>query len=302
MSWQVANRIASVAAAQAHGDLDVDPADTPIQVSTAIDRAGLRLMWQELTGLFGVYVADGGGVLINEKLTHAARRHTAAHELGHHRLQHPTTQDPDSDGGDPLGLAAAEHRRQPNERAAEAFAAWFLMPRRGVRATLAGLGLSEVHTAMQAYQLSLHLGTAYAATVRQLVSLRLIGQMTGRRWGDIAPSRFKRALAGDLIDSTRDADVWHLGRGTERTLYTSPGDLLVIPHDDEVRNATGSLGTAGRTEDGGTVLRCEKPEEGQIDTAFIETGRAMITVVTEPRPHGIYHRSPASPTATGISL
>ncbi|MGO4613005.1 ImmA/IrrE family metallo-endopeptidase [Nocardia sp. 2YAB30] len=302
MSWQVANRIASVAAAQAHGDLDVDPTDTPIQVAAAIDRAGLCLMWQELAGLSGVYLADQRGVLINETLTRAVRRHTAAHELGHHRLKHSTTADPDSDDADPLGLAPAEHRRQPNEQAAEAFAAWFLMPHRGVRATLASLGLSGLATPVQAYQLSLHLGTTYAATVRQLVALRLVGQMSAREWAKIAPGKFKRALAGELIESTRDADVWHLGRGSERALYASPGDLLIVPRPHRVCSIAGPVETAGRTEGGDTVLRCEKPEEGHTGTAVIETSSAAITVVPEPHPHGIYLRSTASPISTGISL
>ncbi|MBF6169189.1 ImmA/IrrE family metallo-endopeptidase [Streptomyces gardneri] len=302
MSWQVANRIASVAAAQAHGELGVDPTDTPIQVSPAIDSAGLRLMWQELDGLSGLYLAsrEGGGVLVSEKLTRAARRHTAAHELGHHRLRHPTTADPDGDIGDPLGLPPDQHRRLPNERAAEAFAAWFLMPHRGVRAVMSSLGLTDVSSAMQVYQLSLHLGTTYMATIRQLTLLRLISQTTARSWSVIVPGTLKRALAGALLESTRDADVWHLERGAERVLYTSPGDLLILPQRHRVRDITGPVEAAGHIR-GNTAVRCGVPEDGRPGTAVIQTSGVAITVVVEPHPHGLYLGSTSSPISIGLS-
>jgi len=45
LSWQVANRIASIAATQAHDELGIDTTVAPIDVAAAIARAGVELMY-----------------------------------------------------------------------------------------------------------------------------------------------------------------------------------------------------------------------------------------------------------------
>jgi hypothetical protein len=96
MSWATAHRVAHIAAVHAHHDLGMAPGQFPVPVETAITTAGLPLHWQPLGQLFGIYlqVQDKLGILVNERLTRSARRHTAAHELGHHRFRHATGSTP----------------------------------------------------------------------------------------------------------------------------------------------------------------------------------------------------------------
>ncbi|MBF6127837.1 ImmA/IrrE family metallo-endopeptidase [Nocardia brasiliensis] len=288
VSWRVANTVAAIAAAQALGDLEVDPRRTPIQIAPAISQCELPLIWRPLPRLFGVYLDNPGqdrGILVNNGLTRAVRRHTAAHELGHHRLGHETTLDFGLDA-DPVHDRADDPRQSSKEKAAEAFAAWFLMPRRGVLTTMRELGLPRITAAAQVYQLALHLGTSYAATVRHLATLRLISATEERAWSKIAPATFKRAMTGDLLDTTRDVDTWHLGRGHRRVLYTSPGDLLIVPAPQEITRIEGAVNPIEQTPAGAAVLRCGTPDEDS-DPARIYTASGAITVVVEPRPYGL---------------
>ena len=101
----------------------------------------------------------GPGILINNGLPPAAQRQTAGHELGHHRFQHGTRVDVD--------LEAPLDRRTvwtDEEKQAEAFASWFLMPRKAVRTALAHLGLERPKEPEDVYQLSLLLGTPYSSS------------------------------------------------------------------------------------------------------------------------------------------
>lgn len=288
MTWQVANRIASIAATQAHGDLEIDSRSLPIQVSDAINGADVTLMWQQMPALFGVYIrgcGDRPGILVNSKMTRSARRHTAAHELGHHRLGHASSYE----SGSNIGSSCDPHQRSrawsPSEQAAEAFASWFLMPRLGVIALLNDLEIPRLSNASQVYQLSLHMGTAYASTVRHLQSLRLISRQNSQDWARISPSILKRKIDGDLLGSTRDVDVWHLGRGASRTLHTSPLDLIYVPSASSDIRLEGGL--RFEVEDANhTFVRCDESDE--VEYGRIITDRATTGIVIECRPQGLF--------------
>ncbi|AYF78516.1 ImmA/IrrE family metallo-endopeptidase [Nocardia yunnanensis] len=287
MSWHMANRVAAIAAAHAHDAFEVDPTRTPIQVAPAIARAELPLMWQPMPSLFGAYVANPGepaGILVNNRLSRTVRRHTAAHELGHHWLGHTTSLDLGVDADSEHQPNVVGHRNTPAEKAAEAFAAWFLMPRRGVATTMKQLQLAGIESADQAYQLALHLGTSFLATVRQLASLRLITAEQARAWSRIAPATIKRRLIGELLDTTRDVDVWHLGRGRGRVIHASPADMLIVPTRDGLEAIEGPMTIKARTTRG-VVLTGSSVEAPA--TALIHTCDDVITVVIEPRPHGL---------------
>jgi hypothetical protein len=150
-TWLEANRLANLAAAQAHGDLGVDTSAPPIDVYSAIGAAGVVLMWRPLPRQFGAYVAEPGsraGILINNGLQPAAQRQTAGHELGHHRFRHGTQVDTNLEA--PLAQRTVW---TAEEKEAEAFSAWFLMPRKAVRMALARLGLERPHAPEDVYQL-----------------------------------------------------------------------------------------------------------------------------------------------------
>ena len=185
-------------------------------------------MWRQMPRQFGAYVNDPGsrpGILINNGLPHAAQRQTAGHELGHHWWKHGTREDGDLD---PPG-----DRRPPwppEEKLAESFAAWFLMPRKAAVAALDRLGIRELRSPADAYLLSLLLGTPYRATVRHLPNIRLASPARAADWIKVPPNVIKDRLdQADDAPASRKPDVWVLGPRFDGAQFTvHPGDRIVI--------------------------------------------------------------------------
>jgi Zn-dependent peptidase ImmA (M78 family) len=224
-----------LAAAQAHGDYGIDSATWPVDIYDAIYTAGAVTIWRQMPRQFGAYINEPGsrpGILINNGLPHAAQRQTAGHELGHHWWKHGTRQDGDLD---PPG-----DRRPPwppEEKQAESFAAWFLMPRKVAVAALSRLGISEIRSPADAYQLSLLLGTPYRALVRHLPNIRLVSAAKAAQWVKVPPNVIKDRLdqAADA-PASRKPDVWVVGpRFDGAELTVRPGDRIVITSPDGSR-------------------------------------------------------------------
>ncbi len=240
LTWADAHRIANIAAAQAHHDLGMDPSVPPIDVVSALAVDNVPLMWRPMPRLFGAYLSSANsrpGVLVNSAIPIGARRHTAAHELGHHRLRHSATID---DGAclhvDPLetamvALTQGRPRWTDQEKTAEAFAAWFLMPRRAVIAAMRLLGIARLETAAHVYQLSLILGTSYRSTARHLPNLRLASQNRARNWMTEVPGRIKAHLDPTRTRQGRGtSDVWTVDhRFNSAEISLQHGDQLVAP-------------------------------------------------------------------------
>jgi len=227
-TWHEANQLANLAAAQAHGDFGIDTSMPPVDVYKAIGDAGAVLMWRPMPRQFGAYVAEPGsrpGILINNGLPPAAQRQTAGHELGHHRFRHGTRIDANLEA--PLAQRTVW---TAEEKEAEAFAAWFLMPRKAVRTALARLGLERPQEPEEVYQLSLMLGTPYLSTARHLPSLRLASPQMVNRWAATSPSVIKARLdAAAESPPSRRPDVWlisDLFAETQITVHV--GDRLVV--------------------------------------------------------------------------
>ncbi|EUA49319.1 hypothetical protein I543_1167 [Mycobacteroides abscessus 21] len=261
----------------------------PIDIASAIATAGVELMYRPLPALFGAYLGDMPvkGILVNNRMTRAVRRHTAAHELGHHRLGHGTVYDAGAtdDSTAPITVASGSPSM---ERTAEAFATWFLMPLRAVRTALRACGFSPPLSAAQVYQLSLRLGTTYTATARHLVSLRLAEQQQSREWAAIPPGRLKRQLAGEALGSTRDVDVWDLSEtpAGSAPLVASPGDVLIVPAQHGTPTAEDGLIELGDAGAGRWALQCD-PAATASQTA-VDTPSGPITVRVAPRPVGSF--------------
>jgi len=221
LTWLAAHQVANMAAAKAHAALAVNLSEVQVNVVDAIRASGAQLMWQPIPRIFGAYVNEVDsrpGILINSALPHAARRYTAAHELGHHVLSHTTTVDDGSTIDTVLREelyampGAARRRAWPDqEKLAEAFAAWFLMPRRVVGSALSVLGLSRPRSDLDVYRLSLLLGTSYRTTVRHLPNIKLAHGSNSASWARTGPARLKAQLdAGFSPPASRSTDVWLL--------------------------------------------------------------------------------------------
>lgn len=305
-TWQQANKVAHVAAAQAHGALKVDLSEPRVDVEAAISRADLELIWRPMPRLFGLYVNEPDaavGILVNSGLPRGARRHTAAHELGHHLLRHTTTVDDrstiDIGGGaiDSLPGNGAPRHWTYQEMGAEAFAAWFLMPRRVVAAALLTLGRDRPESALDVYRLSVILGTSYATTLRHLPNLKLASPRDTNAWLKVPPGRLKMRLdRGVEQPADRRRDVFVVGAplsGGVR-VHAETGDRLVLPGVTEAQvHAPAWLAVAGTTAEAefadGVVLDVVDLAEPHTGLLTVDAGvDAGLTVMVEagPQPAG----------------
>ncbi len=292
MSWQTAHRVAAIAATQAHDGLGIDPCAIPVAVAPAIHRAGVVLLYRPLPTLFGAYLTGrdiATGILVNNRLTRAVRRHSAAHELGHHRLGHQCTLD--SGALEDSGESLRDTRRggwPDHEKTAEAFAAWFLMPRRAVHAVLADMGVAAPTGAEQIYQLALRLGTSYAATVRHLATLKMISRPRAQQLGSISPGVIKRRLASQDLSSTRDVEVWDLSLAPRHTpaAVASSGDLLLVP-GTELQNSAGPVEDIGVNAQSSRLLVCTEPTTLEAPVS-VATESGSYSLLVQSRPAGLY--------------
>lgn len=226
ITWTDAHQRAAVLASQVHADLNID-LTKPVDVFAAAEQLGLVLAFTDLGPTSGIYIPGerSSGILIHSSHPRTRQRYTAGHELGHHMFGHALERDIDLEG---------ELRRNmqgfpDHEKEAEAFGAWFLMPRRLMRAGLVELGIDAVSSPFDVYSLSLWLGTSYTATARQLGTTRLITNAKANRWAQIAPKFLKSALAGSHAPDDLRNDVWWLDAEMGvRHIEARPGDRLVV--------------------------------------------------------------------------
>jgi Zn-dependent peptidase ImmA (M78 family) len=226
VNWAVAHRIAGIAAAQAHRDLGIDRTRY-VPVHQALKRADLVGMAQPMPRLFGVYLSPadkGPAVLLNANLNIVTQRHTAAHELGHHQLRHRSAADDDLSPA----LRWGNGSWPDEEKTAEAFAAWFLMPRPAVLAGLDRICQGQPTSPEHVYQLARELGTSYTGTVRQMQNLRLLGADRARQWAKISPAALRSSLAGGT-SLPADAHVHVVTAASHlQQVHADVGDVLIV--------------------------------------------------------------------------
>ena len=247
MTWRQAQSAAMLAAAQAHGDLGVSRRDLFVEVVAALAASGVpHLMWRPMGALFGAYLKQPGapaGVLVNNGIPLAARRMTVAHELGHHRFGHATSLDDERLAGGSGGRRAGRWTDQ--EKLAESFAMWFLMPPMAVQAAveLVTGGAPRLSAPEQAYQVSLLMGVPYRTLVRHLPAVRQVSPATAKAWASVQPGRLKaRAGAGFVAPDTGRSDVFVVGPAYDRVgLVVKEGDRLVFQAPPVVEPGTGEV-------------------------------------------------------------
>lgn len=239
-TWVDAHARAAVLASQLHAELDID-LEAPIDVFGAVQRLGIVLAFSDLGDTSGLYLPSGPhqrspGILLNSQHPRSRQRYTAGHELGHHAFRHRLEIDGDLEDRLERSLEGGTLERwTDNEKEAEAFGAWFLMPRRLLRVGLARQGLSVPRHPLDVYALSLWLGTSYTATARQLGTTRLIDADTADRWASLAPKRLKAALSSGLQLSSYRNDVWWLDQHADgQPIDLRPGDRVVLSLPEDV--------------------------------------------------------------------
>lgn len=232
ITWGDAHIRAAAAASELQADLNID-LTRPIDVFDAVQRLGLVLAFAPLGRVSGLYLPEKPtpGILLHSGHPRTRQRYTAGHELGHHVFEHAGEVDVDLEEA----LQRGDIDRWPDhEKEAEAFGAWFLMPRRLIREGLRELGIGDKPSdPLDVYALSLWLGTSYTATARQLAAVRLVDYDDSERWARVQPRDVKHALAGEMVPDDLHNDVWWLdARHHRQPIDARPGDRLVITLDE----------------------------------------------------------------------
>ncbi len=234
MNTRQVHLTAMMEAARAHRLLDMDLA-RQIDPFEAIARAGVTVAVVPLNNLSGAYIpaipeTDGRpGILINANHPRTRQRFTAAHELCHHLRDR---QDPMLDG-DTEVLPRSGRPSNDAEAIAEAFAGWFLMPRRLIDTLWVILALPHVPRPEDIYRLSLELGTSYLATTGHLYALGKINRAAWQQLAKLPPKWIKQQLA---VHGPGDSwgDVWLVGDRDRGLRHITPrsGDEIVIELDE----------------------------------------------------------------------
>jgi hypothetical protein len=261
---------------------------------------GIVVRFAPLPRLAGAYVSEPGsrpGILVNTRHPRSKQRYTLAHELGHHVLGHVTSLDTDTELWPDEGMP-------DEERLAESFASWLLMPRSLVNRCCERLAIASPPDEGDVYRLSLCLGASYRATVRHLANLRSLDAGNADRLASVRPQQIKTRLAGDGV-GVGAADVHVVGRReAEVEIMVAAGDIVVVTGNgsDEPKVTTiGPLSSVDRVTlfpDGRAILRVldagpqnpsEPPLAGEIQVDDGEGG-FRVHLAIEPHRYGIAER------------
>jgi Zn-dependent peptidase ImmA (M78 family) len=208
----------------------------PVDVFQLIESEAIVLCFRKLDKLFGAYMPlEKGkeGVLINSEHPLYTQRYTAAHELGHHVMGHlpsidtnlleraPVFDDNTNPGGNPL-----------QEKEADSFASFLLMPRWLIIGHLKDLGWSYAHLRSPAniYQLSLRLGVSFSAACWGLFTHQMLDYNTASKYSKITPKEIKRSLISEEILNTNPwGNVWVINQtSSEVRLLGGAEDFFVF--------------------------------------------------------------------------
>jgi Zn-dependent peptidase ImmA (M78 family)/predicted secreted protein len=218
--------LAMGAAHRAHREFDVDPRSR-VDVFGALRLAGAYVFFRPLKSMCGAYLPSGDNLpalLINSNLPLSVQRYTAAHELGHVFLKHKTLSLDTEDGFVPETRSGTDE----DEVVAEAFAAFFLMPKPLVVNSIKELGVQVEHIAPRdVYLLSLRMGTSFKATINQLQTLKIIRWPLAEKLRALTPKEIKQELNDE--EALGRHDIWLLDEHWNgKRIYPTPMDTIRI--------------------------------------------------------------------------
>jgi Zn-dependent peptidase ImmA (M78 family) len=259
MRWADASSKAMIFARSLHNKYNVSVA-SPVDIFDVVRSAGLVLAFRPMSSkVSATLVREGGiaGIIINANHPLSRQRFSAAHEFGHYEFGHKSV----IDCGEDLfrhGLVLNDQ-----EKLAESFAAWFLMPYPLVLSTVRQLGIIKITTATEVYQISLRLGTSLSATAFQLRNQKFLSPEEFDEIASAIPAKIKRSLLpDDGLVNTRN-DVWMVDEHDNGREYIGrSGDRVVVALDE--------IPTSGRSwiqesqADPTIVLRSDKYESSEV--------------------------------------
>lgn len=226
MNWLHAATAALNASAKAHRHWDV-PTDAWVDVFEVAARQGVFLAFRPLGKLGAAIIAEphtAPGIIVNSNHPLSRQRYSVAHELGHLFFKHPST----LDYTDLLERGRATAKTD-EEKLAESFASWFLMPPDLLDAYTARRGLQRISTPEQVYQLSLFLGTSYESTVHHLRYSRRATSQRADAWLEERPQAIKARLCAGFEPESWRSDVHMLDESDDKTSRLArAGDRVIV--------------------------------------------------------------------------
>jgi Zn-dependent peptidase ImmA (M78 family)/predicted secreted protein len=201
-----------------------------VDVFGMFSRRRLPLMFRPLRGLLGAFIdGEAPGAMVTTQRQLPVQRFTAAHELGHAVLGHkPSIDDEEVLRRTPFGTSA---RYDLQEVQANAFACELLMPQWLLAKHLERQAWSSADLSRPeiVYQLSLRLGTSYAATCHALARYKAITSAAYSRLLETEPKAIKQLLAEPYQPDNWYGDVWLLSERDDGIfLEGSRSDLVVL--------------------------------------------------------------------------
>ncbi len=218
--------LAMGAAHRAQQEFGVDPRSR-VDIFEVLRRAGAYVFFRPLKSMCGAYfpIGDGSpGLLINSNLPLSTQRYTAGHELGHLYLKHKTVSLDREVGFVPELRSGVDE----DEVVAEAFAAFFLMPKPLVVNSMKELAIeAKSIRPRDVYLLSLRMGTSFRATINQLQTLKIIQRPAAAKLRDLKPKEIKQDLNDDQALGRHD--IWVLDEHWNgKEIYPAPEDTIRI--------------------------------------------------------------------------
>lgn len=220
--------IAAREARRKHIELRID-CSKQINIFEIIESCKIPLMFQPLKKLSGAFIPakanedNAAGILINELHPRSRQRYTAAHEFCHYIRDGYISLDIDTE----IISRTTFDKINDMERIAEAFAAWFLMPKELIEATSKSIGLQLNNIEAEGiYQLSLCMGTSYSATVHHLYTLRFIDKNNLEKLLNKSPKTIKSVICDTNIGWN---DIWVINENMHNTtILPQVGDHIAI--------------------------------------------------------------------------
>lgn len=273
-----------------------------IDIFAMLVNCDVPVVFKPLNNLFGAFVdSPAEGIMVTSQRPLSVQRFTVAHEFGHTVLGHEASLDEE----DVLtrALFSGEGTYDRREIQANAFAAQLLTPSWLVahHIKVQGWTRDNLTDPVVVYQLSLRMGSSYAATVYAVEQANCIDARTRKGLLKVKPGFIKRSLVNPHVRETWNRDVWLVtDRDDGILLEGSRSDLLVLRVEEHTSSGYlwqfGDLVEAGLTitaDDhaprasgehiGGVVMRTVMAERGPGKSA---RGRVQLRETRPWQPEG----------------
>jgi Zn-dependent peptidase ImmA (M78 family) len=251
-----------------------------IDVFGMLVQRDIPVLFRPLKKLLGAFIDDPDkGVIVTSQRQLPVQRFTAAHELGHEVLGHEASFDEENILARALFVTEARFDRK--EIQANAFASQLLTPPWLIALHMKRQGWirDNLTDPVVVYQLSLRMGSSYAATCYALEESKGIDRDTREKLLKRNPRSIKQSLTKSYEPENWYGDVWLVTeRDNGMVLEGSRSDLVVLHFEEHA--SSGYLWQFSDLADAGLAIRDDGREasggKGHIG------GVVFRTVIAEP--------------------